>query len=90
MKILFAIHQLDYADHIAISYLSAIAKELKHSTYFCVFEHQDFLEEIEKIRPEVIAYSANLMGFGEMVEKNRAAKAEYEFGSILGGPQATF
>lgn len=34
MKILFVIDQLDYADHISIAYLSAVAKDLGHETRF--------------------------------------------------------
>ena len=74
MKILFAIHQLSFADHIAIAYLSAIAKQLRHSTHFCVLENQDFMEQITRIKPDIIAYSTNIMGFKQTVEDNKRAK----------------
>lgn len=90
MKILFAIAQLDFADHIAIAYLSAIAKHLTHSTYFCTLEGHDFLEEVNRIKPDVIAYSANVMGFKQTVENHKKAKEKHRFVSIMGGPQATF
>lgn len=90
MKILFTIAQLDFADHIAIAYLSAIAKDLGHFTYFCTFDHNDFLEEIIRIKPDVVAYSVNTMGFKQIVENHKKAKREHRFVSIMGGPQATF
>ena len=42
MKILFVTHDLRYADHIAIAYLSAIAKQLGHNTYFCTLIKERF------------------------------------------------
>lgn len=90
MKVLFAIHQLSFADHIAIAYLSAIAKQLGHSTYFCVFENCDFAEKVARIGPDVVAYSANIMGFEQAVENNKRAKQRHNFISIMGGPQVTF
>ena len=90
MKILFAIHQLSFADHIAIAYLSAIAKQLCCSTHFCVLDNQDFVEEVVRVKPDIIAYSANIMGFEQTVESNKRAKQEHNFVSIMGGPQVTF
>tara|TARA_Y100000310_G_scaffold345655_1_gene467790 strand:+ start:9697 stop:11115 length:1419 start_codon:yes stop_codon:yes gene_type:complete len=34
MKILFVVPQLDFADHISVAYLSAVAKKLGHETQF--------------------------------------------------------
>jgi len=90
MKILFVIHQLGFADHISISYLSAIAKKSGHSTYFCVLDNDDFLTMVRQIKPHVIAYSVNIMGYEATVEANRQARKIHEFVSIMGGPQPTF
>jgi len=90
MKILFVIQQLDFADHIAISYLSAVAKQRKHSTYFCSLRSHDFRKTVDTIRPDVIAYSANIMGFKELIEANKQAQDIHKCVTILGGPQATF
>ena len=95
MKILFAIHNLGYADHIAVSYLSAIAKQLGHSTYFCTltkepFCSKDLLSEVVNIKPDVVAFSINILGFNEAIECNAKAKKLHKYISILGGPQATF
>lgn len=90
MRILFVIYELDFADHIAISYLSAIAKQLKHSTYFCCLKDSDLTEKVEEVKPDVVAYSVNVVGFKSIVDAHKKAKMKHEFVSILGGPQATF
>lgn len=90
MKIMFTVSQLDFADHIAIAYLSAIAKSLKHSTYFCNLQDREFSDKLSRTKPDIVAYSANIMGFEEIVENNRKAKRKHRFVSIMGGPQATF
>lgn len=90
MKILFVIYQLDFADHIAISYLSAIAKQLGHTTYFCTLDKDNLISKIKEINPEVVAYSVNIMGYEQIIEKHKEAKRIHKFISIMGGPQATF
>lgn len=90
MKVLFVIHKLDYADHIAIAYLSAIAKQLNHSTYFCSLDTKDLISTIKDIKPDVVAYSVNILGFQKIVEEHKRAIKVHKFVSIMGGPQATF
>ncbi len=90
MDILFVIQQLDYADHISIAYLSAIAKQLNHSTHFCSLDSKDLTTVIKEIMPDVVAYSANVLGFSEIVEEHKKAIKVHKFVSIMGGPQATF
>ncbi|MFC1606562.1 B12-binding domain-containing radical SAM protein [Candidatus Latescibacterota bacterium] len=95
MKILFATHDLSYADHISIAYLSAVAKQLKHETYFCTIEKEkfspnDLISMVKQVKPDIVAYSVNLVGFEKAVETNRAAKNIHDFISIMGGPHTTF
>lgn len=90
MKILFVIECLDFADHIAISYLSAIAKQLNNSTYFCSLEDSDLTSVVDNIKPDIVAYSANIMGFQKITDAHRETKKTHNFISIMGGPQATF
>ena len=90
MKVLFVIYKLEYADHIAIAYLSAIAKQLGHLTYFFSLDKNDLILTIDKIRPDVVAYSANILGFEELVAAHQRAKKVYHFVSIMGGPHPTF
>jgi anaerobic magnesium-protoporphyrin IX monomethyl ester cyclase len=90
MKILFVIERLDFADHIAVAYLSAIAKQLKHSTFFCCLQDSDLSTTVENVKPDIVAYSANIMGFTKLVQAHKKARMVHHFISILGGPQATF
>jgi anaerobic magnesium-protoporphyrin IX monomethyl ester cyclase len=90
MKILFVVHELDFADHIAIAYLSGIAKQLGHSRFFCCLEHDNFIDTVKEVSPDVIAYSILLTGFKASVEANNQAKKIHKFTSIMGGPHPTF
>lgn len=90
MKILFVINEIGFADHIAIAYLSAIAKELGHLTYICILTDSDLSFMIKKIRPEVVAYSVNIVGYKNITKQHKFAKQNNDFISIMGGPQATF
>ena len=90
MKVLFVIHQLDFADHVAIAYLSAIAKQLHHSTYLCVLENQDLVHIVGNIKPDIVAYSVNILGYQRIIEVHRQAQKIHNFISVMGGPHATF
>jgi len=90
MKILFVIHNLDFADLIAIAYLSAIAKQLHHSTHLCILKNHSLTDKIAELKPEVVAYSVNTLGFKVVVDAHKQAQRAYDFTSIMGGPQATF
>jgi len=90
MKVLFTINQLDYADHIAIAYLSAIAKQLGHLTFFCNLATDDLTETVKKIKPEVVAYSVNVMSYPVVKDAHQKARKVHEFISIMGGPHPTY
>lgn len=90
MNVLFVIHTLDYADHISLGYLSAIAKQLGHHTHFCCLAFSSLAETVKNIRPDVVAYSANIVGFSHIVKAHSKAKKCHNFISIMGGPHTTF
>ncbi len=90
MRILFVIHDLGFADHIALAYLSAIAKELNHSTYFCSLDRNDLFTTVRKIKPDVVCYSVNIFGYRRIVEAHKQAKKIHNSISIMGGPHPTF
>lgn len=90
MKILFCIYRLDFADHISLAYLSAVAKRLNHSTYLCVMQDSNLYEKIKEIKPDIVAYSANIYGFKELTSAHKAARKSFQFVSIMGGPHCTF
>ena len=72
MKILFVIKEIDFADHIAIPYLSAVAKKLGHSTYLCILDNDSLLSVVKNINPDIIAYSVNIVSYEEIIKKKWA------------------
>ena len=90
MKILFVVHDLGFADHIAIAYLSAIAKQLKHVTFFCSLDRNDLPTTVDQVKPDVVAYSVNIIGYRKTVQAHKEAAKIHDFVSIMGGPHPTF
>lgn len=90
MNVLFCISEIDYADHIALAYLSAVAKERGHSTFLCILSRDDLGKRIAETAADVVAYATNIQGFDEMVAAHKRARAERQFVSIMGGPHVTF
>jgi len=90
MKILLVIHNLGYADHIALAYLSAIARQSNHSVFFCSLDSSDLSNTVREIKPDVVGYSVNIFGYRKIVEAHRQAKKIHNFVSIMGGPHPTF
>jgi radical SAM superfamily enzyme YgiQ (UPF0313 family) len=88
MKVLFALHDLGFADHISIAHLSAIAKQDGHQTYFSMLD--SLTPCLDTVKPDVVAYSANVLGYQRVVEANARARMKHRFISIMGGAQATF
>ena len=70
MKILFCIYQLDYADHIALAYLSAVAKALGHDTCLCVLKTENLTEHVKNLQPDVVAFYGAL-------RKRRACRRDF-------------
>ena len=68
----------------------AIARQNGCQTYLSILDTDDFQDDVRRIRPDVIAYSANVIGFEAIVKAHLQASAKHDFTSILGGPQATF
>lgn len=90
MKILFVVHELSYADHIAIAHLSAMAKQLNHSVFFCNLDTDSLTDKAAEVRPDVIAYSVNIKGSGKAIQSHKEVKRIHKFISIMGGPHPTF
>ncbi len=92
MKVMFIMVKEDYIDPMNIELLSALAKREGHETFLNVLEHNDLADELRKIRPEVVAYSAKTGESNVMFKVNRWIKREYgdSITSIMGGPHPTF
>jgi radical SAM superfamily enzyme YgiQ (UPF0313 family) len=89
MKILFVTYDLGYTDSIAIAFLSAIAKQLHHSTFYCSLDRNNLSAEVKKIKPDVVGYSVNIYGYAKIVKEHKKAKKIHDFISIMGGPHPT-
>lgn len=87
MKVLFALHDLGFADHISIAHLSAIAKQSGHETFFTLLD--SFIPQVIRLRPDVVAYSTNILGFKRVVEANLEARKRHRFIAIMGGAHPT-
>lgn len=90
MNILFVIKKIEFGDYISISYLSSIAKIRGHNVDICILDNNNIFNMVNDFEPDIIAYSANILGYDEMVEVNAELKNNHEFISIMGGAQPTF
>ena len=89
MKVLFVVGETGYSDNIAIAYLSGIAKQLNHSTFFCTLDKDNLFEKIKEIKPDVVAYSANIFSYNDIVSEHKKARKKFNYISIMGGPHPT-
>jgi radical SAM superfamily enzyme YgiQ (UPF0313 family) len=92
MKIMFVMVKEDYIDPMNIELLSALAKQEGHETFLNVLEHDNLLDDVESIRPDIVAYSAKTGESNVMFRANRAIKSVYKDNifSVMGGPHPTF
>ena len=93
MNILFCIYELDFADHIALAYLSALAKQRGHHTFLCVLQQEALDAAVARCEPSIIAYSANIQGARELVAAHgalMAGRGGEPIISIMGGPYPTY
>jgi anaerobic magnesium-protoporphyrin IX monomethyl ester cyclase len=91
MKILFIMQEIDYFDPLGLMSIIAVAKKEGHETFLGILAHEDILAKIEKIRPELVAYSASTGEHKYYFEINRKIKEKHpEIFTIMGGPHVTF
>lgn len=92
MKIMFVMVKEDFIDPMSIELLSALAKQDGHDTFLNVLEHDNLMDEIRAIRPDIVAYSAKTGESSYMFMANRAIKAAHKdkVFTVMGGPHATF
>jgi len=92
MKVMFVIVKEDYIDPMSTELLSALAKREGHETFLNVLEHDNLMEEVKAVRPEVVAFSAKTGESNVMFRANRAVKAACgdRVFTVMGGPHPTF
>lgn len=92
MKVMFVIVKEDYIDPMSVELLSALAKREGHETFLNVLEHDDLLEDVRRVRPDVVAFSAKTGESNVMFRASCAIRAllKEKVFIIMGGPHPTF
>ncbi|KPK41090.1 MAG: hypothetical protein AMJ78_06495 [Omnitrophica WOR_2 bacterium SM23_29] len=91
MKVLFIVKTVDFIDPLGIAELSARAKLIGHETFLGITTREDVFSKIERIRPDVIAYSAITGEHKYYFKLNDVIKNRFrDIFTIMGGPHPTF
>lgn len=92
MKIMFVTVREENVDPLSIELLSALARRDGHETFLNVLEHANLEEELRRIRPQMVAYSAKTGESNALLRANEWVKSEFgdTIISVMGGPHATF
>ena len=90
MKVLF-IYKYNYIEPVGIMSLSSALKKSGHETFFYdVNLESNIFSFVDRLRPDIIAYSIITGTHRFYAELNRAIKKRVAFFSVFGGPHATF
>lgn len=91
MKILFVVKTIDFIDPQGIMQLSAIVKANGHQVFLGILSRENIFKKIEKIQPQMIAYSASTGEHKYYLKINEEIKKQFpEIFTIMGGPHVTF
>ena len=58
MKVLFVERDVEYIDPMNVMLLSALARQRGHQTFLTILSDDDLEDELRRIRPDVVAFSA--------------------------------
>ncbi len=91
MKILFVSRIVEYIDPMNIELLSALARRSGHATFLSILAEDNLEEELQKIRPDIVAFSTMT---GEQRYFIQAAQIVKKYSNsiftVIGGPHCTF
>src|SRR3989338_564463 len=91
MKILFIVKDIDFIDPVGIMLLSSLAKKDGHETYLGILNREEIIGKINKIKPQVVAYSATTGEHKYYLEINKVIKSKFsDIFTIMGGAHTTF
>ena len=92
MKILFVMVKEESIDPLNVQLLSALAKREGHDTFLNVLEHNDLDDDLRRLGPDIVAYSAKTGESNLFLKVNRWIKSRYKdkMLTIMGGPHVTF
>jgi len=75
LKVLFVLKSVEYIDPMGIMLLSSLAKQAGHHTYLHVLSDGEMVDTLERVKPDVVAFSAKTGEHKYYLEANRAVKA---------------
>jgi radical SAM superfamily enzyme YgiQ (UPF0313 family) len=91
MKVLFVERDVEYIDPMNVMLLSALARQRGHATFLSVLSQDDLDEELRRIKPDVVAFSAKTGEHTTYFAANEAVKRySRSILTIMGGPHPTF
>src|SRR5437879_8369294 len=74
-----------------VQLLSALAKQRGHSTFLTILSHDDLDDDLRRINPDVVAFSAKTGEHTTYFDANRRVKAyASSIFTVMGGPHPTF
>lgn len=92
MKILFVERIVEYIEPMHVELMSALARKLGHTTYLSVMTHDDLEADINRIKPDLVAFSG--VKTGEYRFLLQASQIPKKISShifvVMGGPHTTF
>ncbi|KKQ63949.1 MAG: hypothetical protein US85_C0013G0023 [Candidatus Shapirobacteria bacterium GW2011_GWF1_38_23] len=90
MKILF-IYKYEFVEPLGILSLSSYLKKEGHDVHFIdLYFCKNYLDEIKKIKPDLVAYSVTTGKHKFYVNLNNLLKKHLDFFALFGGPHCTF
>ena len=90
-KIIFITKGGEYFPPMGIMQLSASAKKNNHEVYLGITSKENVYEKIDRIKPNIIAYSGSTGEHKLYFGLNKKIKEKYPaIITIMGGPHATF
>jgi len=90
-KIIFITKGGEYFPPMGIMQLSASAKKNNHEVYLGITSKENVYEKIDRIKPDVVAYSGSTGEHKLYFNLNKKVKEKYpNITTIMGGPHATF
>ena len=91
MRILFIFKSENFLAPVGLCMISAIARQEGHETYLCEMNSEDPMERIERLKPDIIAYSSSTGETKHYITLNRRIKERYpKIFTVMGGPHPTF
>lgn len=91
MRVLFVERDVEYIDPMNIELLSALVRQKGHSSYLSILSQDDLEEDLKRIKPDVVAFSAKTGEHTHYLLANHVIKKySQNIFTIMGGPHPTF